>query len=150
MSARSTRHEHARVRAAEARRYVEREGVSLRQASRRAHTDPRTVLKVFPDSFTKDGGRWLAAPDRQAFRMRIASTKGVVERTTRGSGARSTVSHHHNAIRSYLKPDGGDARVLEPFAGKRVGGVALETDPEAIVEMWLEGQLDFLDIYVTQ
>jgi hypothetical protein len=139
----------ARLRAAEAKNLMETEDLSLRHAARRAHTDPRTVLKTFPKGFGRDGRRWVARPDKEPFQMRVVSTSGVVERTTRGSNTRSLISRHHNAVRTYLRPDGGDPGVLRPFEGKHVAGVELQTDPDALVELWLEGQLDFLEIYVS-
>lgn len=150
MSSSSVRRELTRLRAAEAKRYVESEGSSLRQASAKAHTDPRTVLRTFPGGFRLEGRRWVARPDREPFDMRLVSTNGVVERTTRGSNTRSLVSRHHNAVSAYLRRDGGDPTVFDPFVGKRIAGVVLETDPEAILELWLQGQLDFLEIYVTR
>lgn len=144
------RRELARVRGAEALSLMRSEDLPLTTAARRAHTDPRTVRRHFAPALRKDPrGRWLARGDRESFDMLVVSTGGVVERRTRGSRTRSLIGAHHAAVGRFLRPDGGDASVLQPFAGKRVAGVDLETDPDRLVEYWRTGQLDFLEIYVS-
>jgi hypothetical protein len=59
------------------------------------------------------------------------------------------IGAHHAAVGSFLRPGGGDPSVLAPFEGRRVAGVELETDPDRLVEYWRQGQLDFLEIYVS-
>ncbi len=79
--------------------------------------------------------------------MIVASTGGVEIRPISGSHDRSEIGAHHNAIGRFLSPGGGDPAVLAPFQGKHVGGVELETDPGAIVELWRQGELNYLEIY---
>lgn len=139
------RRELARVRAAEALTYMRGERASLTHAAERAHTSPSTVRRRFPGTLRKERGRWVAGADRQPFEMRIASTRGVEERVTRGGNVRSLVGAHHSAVGRFLKT--GRTEVLDPFVGKRAAGLTLETDPDALIELWRTGQLDFIDIY---
>jgi hypothetical protein len=80
--------------------------------------------------------------------MLIASTEGMVVRSVEDSGDRSEIGAHHNAVGRFLRPDGGDPSVFDPFRGKRVAGMTLETDPDRIVELWRTGQTDYLEIYL--
>ena len=75
----------------------------------------------------------------------MTSTKGVIARPVRGSRARSLVAEHANAVKVYL--DRGETEQLERFRGRRVAGVLLETDPNALDELQRAGELDFLDLY---
>jgi hypothetical protein len=139
----------ARVRGAETLSLMRSEGLPLKAAAQRAHTDPRTVRRHFGVALSKDPrGRWLARGDRETFDMLVVSTRGVVERRTRGSGSRSLIGAHHAAVARFLRPGGGDVAVLRPFSAKRAAGVELETNPDRLVEYWREGQLDFLEIYL--
>lgn len=143
------RRELARLRAAEALGYMRGEGSSLTASAHRAHTTRRTIRRHFPGTLRRGarGRWWIARGDRQPFDMRVVGTEGPVVRTTRGSQVRSLIGAHHQAIKQYLGPEGGDPSVLEQFRGKRLAGVELETDPDRIEEIWRRGQLDFLEIY---
>lgn len=80
--------------------------------------------------------------------LRIVSTEGVVERPVRGSRARTLVAEHANAVRRYLHGDDPDGDGLERFAGRRVGGVELETDLDRLDQLERTGAFDdFLDLY---
>lgn len=59
--------------------------------------------------------------------------------------APSTLGGYWNAVQAFLST--GDEEHLEPFAGVRIAGYPLETDPDWI-EYWAgQGELDFDDIY---
>jgi hypothetical protein len=107
----------------------------------------RSVLHYAPDAFERAGARWQATrADRMPFVMKINTTDGLVERMVRGSDKRSLIGQHHNAVAQYL--DTGDTTVLEPFAGKHVAGMTLETRPDELEQQWMRGELEFLEIYV--
>jgi hypothetical protein len=144
--------EEARIRAAEAVWLHRRDkSVSLTDAAHQAGTTRSTVLRYFESSYAKDpGGRYrVSRADREPFDMRIVSEDGVVIRTVRGSDKRSLIGQHHNAMKAFLSPGGGDPALLAPFQGERVAGVTLLTDPDRIYEFWRQGQFDFLEIYST-
>ena len=128
------------------------DGLSLAEAAREAHTTPETVRRYFPRTLVRDAGRWRAAgADREPFLMRITSTEGLVERWVAGSDKRRLVGAHQAAIQRFLDPfRGGDPAILDPFRGKRVAGVTLETDPEHLQDLALAGELSFLEIYLAQ
>jgi hypothetical protein len=76
--------------------------------------------------------------------MNVLSTDGHITAVVRGSRAASLVAEHANAVKRYLET--GDTTLLDPFVGKRVAGLTLETDPDAIETFALSGELDFEEI----
>ena len=122
--------------------------LSLRRAANREGLRPEMVVQYARDALERSGARWTVTPaDRMPFLMRISSTDGVVERMVRGSRSRTVIGRHHNAIGQYLAT--GDTTVLEPFVGRRVAGVTLETDPGRLEEQFMRAELEFLEIYAS-
>jgi hypothetical protein len=122
--------------------------LTLRQAAAAEGVRPQDVVRSLPEAFEREGRRWRATQaDRAPFLMLVNSTEGVAERMVRGSNARSLIGEHHNAVAHYLAT--GDETVLEPFVGRRVAGVTLETDPEELETRYLRGELEFLEIYAS-
>ena len=79
-------------------------------------------------------------------RMRILTPKGVVEADLRRAEDRSVVGSHWSAIGVYTRT--GRVYRLREFEGVKVGdGIALETDPDAVDQWWVAGELDFLEVY---
>jgi hypothetical protein len=139
----------ARVHAAHAKALMTRPGLSLPEAARLADTTPRDVLEHFGRWIRRDPrtGRLVALPDDEVFRMQIISTKGVVEADVRGSSERSRIYWHGRAIDRALDPAVGDIDGLHEFDGVKISGHTLETDPETLEELWLEGEIDFVVVY---
>jgi hypothetical protein len=126
---------------------MRREGISLHAASRRVGTTPATVLRYAGDLLVKESGRYRpTSSDRSYHRMSVLSTGGLRDVDTRGSRTRSVIGGHWNAIHRFAAT--GDVAVFRPFAGKRVAGVELATDPDQIEEYLRQGELDIDDIYV--
>ena len=124
-----------------------RRGLSLHAASQLVGTRPDTVLRYASEEVVKVGHRYqITASDRSYQRMSVLSTEGLRDIDTRGSRARSLVGSHWSALGKFLAA--GDVSVLDPFRGKRVGGVELATDPDLIEEYGRQGELDIDDIYV--
>lgn len=138
-----------RVRAAHAKALMRRPGLSLSEAARLADTTPQNVRRHFGRWIKRDPrtGRLVALPDDEVFRMRIISTEGVVEADVRGSENRSTVYWHGRAVDRALDPVVGDIEGLREFEGVEVSGYTLETDPDALLELALTGEIDWLEIY---
>jgi hypothetical protein len=67
-------------------------------------------------------------------RIFVLGFDGYVPVVVRSSKQRQLASRHLNAVGRFLRPP-GDAEVLKPFVGKRVGGVELLTDPERLREL---------------
>lgn len=78
-------------------------------------------------------------------RLGVYSGGRSVAVDVRGSRAASVVGEYHNAVRHYLTT--GDESQLRRFAGKRVGGVELEADPDVLDEMARRGLFSFDSIY---
>jgi len=137
----------ARHRAFEAIAEMREHGLSLQTAARKVGTTPKTVRRYAGDLLSKDGYRYQAArSDRSYQRMAVLSAEGLRDVDVRGSGARSLIGRHWNAIRQFAGT--GDEAVLAPFIGKRVGGVELATDPDQVEEYLRRGEIDIDDIYL--
>jgi hypothetical protein len=142
------REREARHNAFEALSEMRNERVSLRVAARRAGTTPETVRRYAGQSLVRQGRRYVpTASDRSYQRMSVLSSDGVVDIDVRGSRARSTVGRHWNAIQRFAAT--GDVGVLRSFAGRRVGGAELASDPDQIEEFLRRREIDIDDIYVT-
>jgi hypothetical protein len=142
------REREARHKAFEALSEMRSEKVSLRVAARRHGTTPETVRRYAGDSLARQGRRYVPKPaDRSYQRMSVLSNEGVADVDVRGSRARSAVGRHWNAIQRFAAT--GDAGVLTPFEGRRVGGAVLATDPDQIEEFLRRREIDIDDIYIT-
>jgi hypothetical protein len=139
-----------RINAAGAKAAMQRDGISIQAAAHKYHIRPAAIVRWFPDSVGRDrAGVYRAHPDREAFGMVVVSAGGVVAVTTHSSEERQMAGRHTAAIKAALSPDGYDPRPLRAMKGMRVGGVELETDPDEILDLFLAGELDFLEIYLT-
>ncbi|MBN2113689.1 MAG: hypothetical protein JW785_06130 [Acidimicrobiia bacterium] len=78
-------------------------------------------------------------------RMHVFTTDGVETLPIRSDEAASVVGRHWNAVKAYLGT--GDARAFDDFRGLTVRGRQLETDPDAVDDLAVAGDLDILDIY---
>ena len=145
----SPREREARHRAFDAIHEMRRSGVSLREAARRAGTTPRSVHRYAGDLLVRNGSRYGALPsDRSYQRMAVLSVDGLADVDTRGSAVRSLIARHWNAVGRFAAT--GDVSVLEPFRGRRVGGVELTTDIATIEEYLRRGEIDVDDIYLSR
>jgi hypothetical protein len=126
---------------------MRREGLSLEEAARRAGTTPAAVLRHARSALKLERGRYRALPGDRLLRvMKVVGPNGVErEVEVRGSRAASRVGEHWDAIGVYL--DTGNDSALRALEGKRVAGIWLETDPDAIEEWWNRGELQPDDIY---
>lgn len=124
-----------------------RAGQPLSRAARRAGTTPAAVLRHVGPALERRGGRWVARPGDRLLRvMKVLGEDGVEhEVAVRGSRAASLVGEHWSAIGHYLET--GDESRLRRLEGKRVAGITLETDPDAIDRWERRGELQVEDIY---
>lgn len=138
-----------RIGAAAAKAAMQREGLSLRRAAAKYHVRPSAILHWFPDSVVRDrSGTYRGLPDREPFNMLAVVVGGTVAVTTHGSEERAILGQHAAAIRAALDPNKDNPGPLLDMAGTTVAGVELETDPDAIYELFLAGELNFLEIYL--
>lgn len=136
----------AHDRAMAALRYMRSEGLALTAAAEIAGTTPRTVRRYAAPALERQGNRWRpTSGDRLYRRMAVFGATGRADVDVRGSRVASLVGSHFNAVDRYLRT--GDASVLAPFRGKRVGGVELLTDVEIIERLDAAHELDIDDIY---
>lgn len=138
-----------RNRAAHAKADMVRLRISLAEAARRNHLRPAAVRRWFPDSIVHGRpGHLIVSDDDEVFVLTVVTTDGVMELDVQGSAQREIVSHHWNAIGRLLDPRTGDPAPLIALRGVRVAGHELQCDPDAIEELWLGGELDFVQVYV--
>src|SRR4051794_7507609 len=68
--------------------------------------------------------------------------------TTRGSNAARKVNEAYRVQRAFIDGEPGSAKALAGFAGTRVGGHLVETDPAVLNEIGRRGELgDIADMY---
>jgi hypothetical protein len=134
-------------RAFEALSLMRRERLSLAEAADRAGTTPNAVIRhVGPALERSAGGRYRARPrDRLTRPIEVLTVDGPQVVIVRGSGAASLIGSYEAAVGHYLQT--GDASRLARFEGKRVAGITLEADPDAIDEWARRGELQIEDIY---
>jgi hypothetical protein len=129
---------------------MRRTKASLVVAARFEDMDPRAVLKAAPHEFHKSKGRWVAAhsADRLPRQMHLLDDKGRRPGLVRGSKAASLLGRYNDALAKFFSENpnyAGDESLLEPFHGKRVGGLKLLTDPKKLWELYEAGELRFGD-----
>jgi hypothetical protein len=129
---------------------MRRTGESLVSAARLEGVDPRTVRKQLPHEFGNAGGRWVPAhdADRLPRPMRLLDDKGRRPGLVRGSKAASLLGRYNAALSKFFSANekyAGDESLLEPFRGKRVGGLELLTYPKQLLELAEAGELRFGD-----
>jgi hypothetical protein len=136
---------------------MRREGVSLDAAARREGV-PADVFAQFAGGGRgaperrraierqRDGSYTVRKADRMLRPMRVIEAGvGSVFVDVRGSRAARTVGRYWNAVDHFLTT--GDDEPLRRFRGVKVGGVELETDPEAIEALAYQGTIEFETIY---
>jgi hypothetical protein len=129
---------------------MRRTKASLVEAARLEDIDPRAVLKAAPHEFRKSKGRWVPAhsADRLPRKMHLLDDKGRRPGLVRGSKAASLLGRYNDALAKFFSENpnyAGDESLLEPFHGKRVGGVELLTDPKKLWELHEAGELGIGD-----
>lgn len=137
----------ARARALEAVSVARRDNLTIRTAARRVGVSVATVRKYAAPALRKDVfGRLVPTEaDRLYRRVRVIGPEGEAWVDVRGSRRASLVGEYWNAVRRYLAT--GDEAPLARFRGARVGGVELQTEPEAIEELARRGEVSFESLY---
>jgi hypothetical protein len=137
----------ARRRALEALTLMRSEGLSLTHASRRAGTTPAAVLRHGSPALARTRGSYAVTRGDRVLRvMTVLGVAGVEHQVeVRGSRRASLVGEHWSAIDHYLTT--GDESRLRRLQGRRVAGIALETDTETIEEWARRGELEIDDVY---
>ena len=131
----------AQRRVREAVRLMKHEGVSAREAAKRAHTSISAIKRQYGDAMHKERGRW----EISGAHFDVLSGGEVIPYVHLSNEDASTVGAHWRAIETYLDTD--DPRVLEPFEGELVADAyELETDPDTIQDLADRDQLPVDDI----
>ncbi len=101
-----------------------------------------TVARQLPGAVERRQGRLVpTATDRESVAVVvIAEGKGNRLVVTRGSKVRSLNAEHRRAVQLFLRT--GDESELQRFAGKKVGGVALETRPAVLEALFSLGSIE--------
>lgn len=131
----------ARISSLRVLNHMRTTGATLQDASQFHFMSPAVVRSWVDDALVKENGEWRARPtDRYAATMRVLAAGGPITLTVRGSKKRSLVGAHWNAVQHYLNT--GDETWLDPFRGKAVAGVELETDPDTLNALAAQGLID--------
>jgi hypothetical protein len=127
------------------------EHLTIRTAARRLGVGVPTVEKYAGRAIEKDTfGRLVPTKaDRLYRRMPVIHPDGRVDAIdVRGSRKASKLGEYWNAAKKFGKS--GDESALQPFAGVRVGGVELPTDPGTVQDALELYEPDFDSIYDLQ
>ena len=98
------------------------------------------------DATVRSAGSLPRMPTDCSDRWRFSASVGNARCADHGSRSASEIAGHQSAIDRFLQT--GDETVLEPFRGRRRGGVELNADPDDIERAAREGTLDDLKPYV--
>lgn len=122
---------------------MRREGLPLAPAARRVGVSPSTV-RFWAGEAVGAGGR-VRPGDRIPRSMLIATSGRVIVAEVRGSRQSSLLADYWNDVDRFLNT--ADMRLLARYRGKSVAGHILETDPDVLENLALEGEMTFEDIY---
>ncbi len=115
---------------------------TIREAERAFGLPAGTVARQLPGAVERRHGRLVpTATDREAVAV-VVIAEGVGNRVvvTRGSRVRSLNAAHRRAVQLFLRT--GDESELPRFAGKKVGGVALEVRPAVLEALFSLGSIE--------
>lgn len=136
----------ARQGALDAIALARRQGIPLEQAARKEGSSIDSIRWWASEAVERNAGTWRPRAADRLYRPMYGYTAGqTMAIDVRGSRAASDLGAYHAAIGAYLRT--GDSSALERFAGKKIGGVELETNPDVIDELARRGEFDFETIY---
>jgi len=126
-----------------------RRGQSLNAALRAEHISKKTALrhigKYLRRKRTRDGKvSYVPIKSEHRIRMWLLTPHGYAPVSV-GSRSASLLGKYSAAVQKYLRT--GDSSVLAPFAGKRVAGHELVTDPQILLALAKAGELRLDDLY---
>jgi hypothetical protein len=109
-----------------------RRGESLSRAALNERTTPRAARKYIAKQLTRGPtGRYVATSGDTLRRdLNVLGFDGYEPAVVRSSKQAHLASEHLVSVGRFLRT--GDAELLKPFVGKRVGGVELLTDPDRL------------------
>jgi len=138
-------------RVARALSLMRRQGVSASEASRHERIKLNTLRKHAGRYLYRSGpGKpWKArSEDQLRFSMTVLTSRGPLDVIVSKSRERKLLSQYDFALRMFRAGEDGAEAALKAFEGKTVGGHALVTDIERLIELEEAGQLDFEGFYV--
>ena len=115
---------------------------TIRDAERAFGLPAGTLARQLPNAVERRHGRLVpTATDREAVAV-VVIAEGVGNRlvVTRGSKVRSLNAEHRREVQIFLRT--GDESELQRFAGKKVGGVALEVRPAVLETLFSLGNIE--------
>jgi hypothetical protein len=115
---------------------------TIREAEAAFGLPARTVARQLPSAVERRHGRLVPKEtDREAVAIVvIAEGEGNRLVVTRGSRVRSVNAGHRRAVQLFLRT--GDESQLQRFAGRKVGGVVLETRPAVLEALFSVGRIE--------
>lgn len=139
-------------RIARALSFMRRDGVSASEAARRE----RMKLKTFQRGAGRflyrsgPGKPWKArSQDQLRFSMTVLTSRGPLDVIVSSSRERKLLSQYNFALRMFRAGADGAEAALKEFEGKKVGGHALVTDINLLIELEEAGMLDFEGFYTS-
>lgn len=111
-----------------------RHGASISRAARDNGVTPRTIRRYVGSALAQDrpGGRIRATKsDRLVRYLQIPGPDGPRDITVRGSKRASEFAQYKAAVNRLLR---GDRNAMAAWHGRKIGGIELVTDTQALVE----------------
>ena len=124
--------------------------LSLAKAARIERVKPSTVLRYVGGTIHRSGpGKpWKPTKsDRLGAAMTVLTIQGPTTVVVKGSVERTRLARYDIALRKWRAGEDGADKELMAFQGQTVGGHALITDPDLLIQLEEAGQLDFDTLY---
>ena len=128
-----------RYRASQALDWARRHKATTDEAEDQYGLSRGTIRRQFA---SQRGRRRPTPADREAVVVPVVTREGERPVLLRGSRVRELARSHRAEVRAYTKGH-SDGSAIAKFAGKRVGGVALETNLDRLVALFVSGQVIF-------
>lgn len=126
--------------------------LSLPKAARFSGTTVKTIQRHAAGALERRGGRIKVKPtDQLTRRVRLLTSRGVIDVTARDSETASLIAEHWNAVRTYVRTS--DYQPLEQFILRFVhvedGDFEFLTHRPTLNKLVRAGALHFQDIYAS-
>jgi hypothetical protein len=131
---------------------MRRDGISASEASRREKMKLNTFRRGAGKYLHRSGpGKpWKArSQDQLAVSMTVLTSRGPITAVVHSSRERKLLGQYNLALRMFRAGEDGAAAALKAFEGKTVGGQALITNAELLINLEEAGQLDFDTLYTS-
>jgi hypothetical protein len=127
----------SRFRESQALDWSRRHDLTIAEAEVRYGRPAGTIRREFA---SQRGRRRPTPSDREPVVVPVVTSRGEQPVLLRGSKVREVARRHRAEVRAFVNGH-SDGSAIAKFAGKRVGGVALETNLDRLLALYVTGQI---------